>query len=85
MHRVRDERLCGDLTLVHARVGLLRELDHQRPVIPGGVSAHLEPGVVRVRVRAGRQNVKVTTPNPRHLRIGQSRSGQVRSRLGEVR
>ena len=82
MHRVRDQRLGGDLTLVRARVGLLRELDHQRPVVPGGVSGHLEPGVVRVRVCASRENVKITTPDPRHLtagKVSELRSGQARS------
>ena len=83
---VGDQRLGGDLTLVRARVRLLRELDHQSPVVPGGVSRHLEARVVGVRVRAGRQNVQVTGPDPRYLATGNGRSPLVRAvRSAQVR
>ena len=66
-HGVRDERLCGDLTLVQAGVLPLGEPYHERPVVPGGVAGHLEAGVVCVRVRAGGEDVQVPTADPRHL------------------
>ena len=67
LNRVRGGRLGRDLALVLAGVARLHELDHQGPVVPGGVTRHLEARVVGVRVRARGQDVQIPAADPGHL------------------
>ena len=62
-----DFGLSVDLTLVDAGVTLLHEVHAQIPLVRALGVNHREAGVACVRVDAGRQNVQVPLPHPRHL------------------
>jgi hypothetical protein len=62
-----DFGLGVDLTLVDAGVTLLHKVYAKIPLVRALGVNHREAGVSCVRVDAGRQNVQVSLPHPRHL------------------
>jgi len=67
MYEVAHVRRGADLTLVDARVAVLRVLDLQRPLVRVRVMDGPEPLVACVRVPADGQQVDIAVPHPRNL------------------